>query len=208
MGKFITFDREAMLRQMQEMAKRLQMNMMQEITNIYRINLASNTFNPLDVKHISSMMSSITTRVYSPMVGTTIGKIGIGNRLVTNQYFRVVYYEYGTGQLAMTNVGYNPAADPFRNPARGGDKRFYSWKDDHVDMGGNPRKGNGKKPTLLRERTTNGKVNHFAVPIQPHFNLGRAMASSPNILRKNLRTEVSKMNPVSYTSLRGIKVRA
>lgn len=208
MGKFINFNKNVMIEHIRQMLRSIQMDTLKQITLVYRANLASNEFNKLDVKYIGEMMTSASYNIHEPLKGTVVGKIGIGDRLVNNQYFRVVYYEYGTGKFMTANAGYNPMTDPYRNPARGSDQRFYTWENDHEDMGGNHRRGSGKKPIPINEKTRTGKPNPYAQPIKPHFNLGRAMIVGKPILRDGLRREVTQLNPITYTSLRGIKVRA
>ena len=208
MGRFINFRKDAYIEAIRQVLRNVQTETLKEITMSYKVNLSSNEFNTLDIKHIGDMMASASYNIHEPLRGTVIGKVNIGNRLVTNQYFRVVYYEYGTGKYMTIPLGYNPMSDPYRNPARGNDHRIYTWQDDHEDLGGNRRRGSGKKPVPIMEFKKNGKPNPYAQPIVPNFNLGRAFATGIPTLKDGLRREVRQLNPITYTSLRGIKVRA
>lgn len=172
----------------------------------YRNKLQANTINELDVKHLGEMVGSVTAYKLPIQEGLSRGVVGVGNRGSQNNAFKAVYYEYGTGDLAQYPTGYSPSSDPYRNPARGNSKAFHYWKDGHQDMGGNFRRGTGKSHEI--PRTIGGKPNPYATPIQPHKNMFMAALEAKVELAHSLQRAVIQMNPISYTSLRGIHVRA
>lgn len=208
MWRHIEFDKVGYLSKIKLLNQMVMTETLAKLATDYRNNLASNEFNQLDVKYIGAMLSSVTYRMARPMDGKLQGTVGVGDKSVANEYYRVVYYEYGTGEMMQAPLGYNPGSDPHRNPARGSEHHFYTWQNDHTTLGGNKRKGSGKPPLRIYAKKRNGKPNYYGMPIQPHFNMRRAVMDAKPFLRSSLQRVVTQMNPISYISLRGIKVRA
>lgn len=203
--KYVDFKSTAYKVRMNELMKSVNKMYLDYMAMSYRVALANNEFNPLDVKYIGEMMASISTMTNEERLGVLTGKMGVGNRMTVNNYFRVIYYEYGTGEYARPPAGYSPSSDPYRNPDRPGDK-FHYWKGNHKDMGGNVKRGTGKSHELPER--INGKPNPYAMPIVPHNNMTKAALNSKPFLQGSLRRAVMQLNPISYISLRGIHVRA
>lgn len=199
--QYIDFDSARLKRDMEELVKNTAINTMSAIFTLYRTNLAGNDIHPLDRNYLTAMIEDITPTTLVQVGNLIKASSGVGDKSQVNQSFRAVYYEYGTGELARPPIGYDPSSDPFRNPARGSSKAFHYWRDGHIDMGGNFRRGVNRDSEIPDS-------SPYAQPIPAGHNLKRAVMSMRPEMVKDLQRGVSRLNPISYTTVRGINVRA
>lgn len=197
---YIKFDKARLAADLDNLVKKTAIATMSAIFTHYRANLAANNISPLDKDYLTAMLEDITPMNVTQLDNVLRATQGIGDRSTQNQSFRALYYEYGTGELARRPMGYSESGDPFRNPARGSSKKFHYWRDKHTDLGNNPRRGTGKDYEIP-------EGSPYAQPIQPGFNLKRAVLTSQPGMIRSLREGVSQLNPIAYTKVRGINVR-
>lgn len=201
MGKYVSFDangyRQAIEQSIQQVMKKVEKEVYVAIvTQFSRIN-----FRPEDKHFISQMRGSIrmaSAKTTEKFMASFIA----GGQPQPNQSFRVVYYEYGTGEYMEPPSWYSLQSDPYKNPARQ-DKYIWSRRPgEWVDAGGNTQISNTRGgPRRLRTDKGYGK------PIKPQRWFQNGVRQGTRNLDRYILEAVKSVPISAYISIADIHKR-
>ena len=160
MGRHVNFDSAGYINALSKSLDTAMTKIDSEVYAALFSNLSGVNFRELDREHRTAMLSSIrkaSTKTQTSIIRTYMA----GGESQPNQSFRVVYYEYGTGEEMNPPKGYSPISDPYWNPARPKgvgiphyQRPYSSWS----DLGGNTHLSRTRgKPRPLSRQSRRGK---------------------------------------------------
>lgn len=205
MGRHVKFNQAAYIRALEKALASAMNKVEREVFESIVANFGALDFRELDTKYITEMRRAIR---YATVRTTNriLSQFRAGYEGMPNQSFRLVYYEYGTGQLMRPPVNYSPSSDSSWNkgsrPQRVGEsiwtRPYGSW----TDAGGNEHfsKYRGKPMPL------NPKVR-TARPIPPSFWFSRGFWQGASGLDRYVLDAVKSVHISPYISIANIYKR-
>lgn len=136
MGRYVDFDQSRYINALKRELDKAMSKVSKEVMTSILSNFGSLNVREMDRKYLAAMKRSIR-HANTKTIDSFMLQFKAGMESQPNQSFRVVYYEYGTGNLMEPPNGYSPASDPYWNPAR---RDLYIWQRPRgkwQDAGGN-----------------------------------------------------------------------
>lgn len=208
MGRYVKFNQNAYVQALKKAIDTGLEKVSREVYTSLVSSLGSANLRDLDREYLGQMQASI--RRANERVGSMVmSKFLAGGEGFENESFRVVYYEYGTGEKMRPPSDYSQSSDPFFNHNRGKGGRPYGaspiyqrprgpWK----DAGGNPHysKTRGAPRPL-------SKKNPYAQAIEPEFWFREGFRKGTMNLDKIILASVKSVPISSYISIADIRKR-
>ncbi|MGD6829004.1 hypothetical protein [Bacillus pumilus] len=204
MGRHVKFNQvayiNALLLEIEKALEKVEQEVFRSIVN----NFGALKFRTLDAKFVGQMRKSIrsaTKRAGNKLITSMIA----GHENAPNESFRVIYYEYGTGERMNPPKEYSPANDGTWNrarPQRKGEpiwvRPYGPWK----DAGGNSHFSRYKGiPRRMSPRSPK------ATPIEANYWFRRGFWEGARNIDRYVLNAVKQVNVGTYIEIASIRTR-
>lgn len=206
MGNFVKFDRRGYIRAIEQAVEGVMEKVEKEVMESIIANFGALNIREIDAQYVSAMRQAIRMATVETSNKIT-AKFRAGYEGEPNQSFRLVYYEYGTGQLMRPPRNYSPSKDGTWNtkggrPQRVGEpawaRMYGSWKDGGGNVHFSKYRG---KPRQLSTKSPHAR------PIEPHFWFTRGFWTGTRNFDKYVLEAVKSVPIASYISIADIYKR-
>lgn len=206
MGNFVKFDRRGYIRAIEQAIEKVMEKVEKEVMESILTNFGALNIREIDAQYVSAMRQAIRMATVETSHRIT-AKFRAGYEGEPNESFRLVYYEYGTGQLMRPPKHYSPGSDTRWNkrgerPQRVGEPAWVRLYGRWEDGGGNPHfsKYRGKP------RQLSSKSPH-AQPIAPELWFTRGFLTGTRNFDKYVLEAVKSVPIAAYINIADIYKR-
>lgn len=204
MGRYVSFNQSRYVQALENELNKAMSKVSQEVILAILSNFGALDMREIDRKYMADMLRTIRY-ANDKVVGAVVSRFRAGYDSMPNESYRVVYYEYGTGNLMRPPSNYSPSNDPYWNPARPKGKGEAIWTrpaSSWKDAGGNWHTSLTKgKPRPLSHKSRRGQ------PIEPQHWFSRGFWTGSKNLEHYVLNAVKSVPISPYISIANIHRR-